>query len=1122
MARDFPHISDTTFPGVNTVNPYSFRNEFDYTRWQAGTKIKVCNVNWCGDYDNVVKFYNDTERDQYFDTIQGPTHVLDSAMRVLPNTTIKLPIPFDELVKYNYIVVDFSTATSDDNPLPYSAGSSKFFYFLRNVSYSAPSTSECQVELDVWTTYINKIEINYMVLERGHAPLRAMPADEYLANPIEGNRYLLADDVSFGEPAIIKNNDFVPFGSGKKYVLVATTAQLDGDLGHIDAVSPSDPGFYSTGARNGFEAGVTGAEIAAGGVDYSGLNLPTSASPNVYAIDASSFAEFIAALEVEAPQVIPTIMAVYIVDASMVLLTDEFTIAHRNSMTWQQLANTGLTWQQLVDSGHTYAEIDANANDYFGNGGGFTMFHVKPNDGLVKQLKLTKADFGYPEEYADIAKLYTWPYAAIEVTDADGNSSTIKVEDTGILELNQRVSLVYPYLDYSAFLTGVGGNNATEYTWRRIDGSETRKTLPSGDFMDYMFSYEIPTYQLYQNGYDNYRMRNYNANNVVPRTQKLQGYTNAARSANTAYENAVDSADKSLTNTDASINKDLGNARRSALAAYRNALDTNVTGQSNTNASAATGLSNTLNSNASANANAHASADTSKTNGDASARVSASNTENSARVSNTNTVADITTGTMNLQAQCNLNDVNTHNRNLVLTQDAAAAPYSAAFSAALNAQAATATAYNASIIGATTNEYNYSFNKTPAVTAGLTSAVSASIDVARQASDISFAMPHQTVNPVSMQPQSGLLSGGMESSVGSTNMGSALSIAGTAISTATTFGLNVTMADTRHNLDSANLGNSIKGQSVNAGWQYNSADYSADVASEVTKAQIENAKALNLASTEASNNTALNNNKRSAATGVYNANRTRDATLDNNAATLSNALQSNARSYATSNANADRTKTTGDVNAQASYSNSVANAQRSRNTADTNAGRSYDTALANADANASLTRSNAYRDAALSKANAGYSRDTALENAQTALSNDFEAIRQGYLDHRLDQPLKVTDAGGDALPDIYEWRGIQIKVKTQKEGEIAPAGDLMLRYGYMLNQVWDFNYFKSFHVMVHFSYWKCSDVWLTGGNGVIENAQETIKNILKRGTTVWRKPEEIGKISIYENMRAFG
>ena len=52
--------------------------------------------------------------------------------------------------------------------------------------------------------------------------------------------------------------------------------------------------------------------------------------------------------------------------------------------------------------------------------------------------------------------------------------------------------------------------------------------------------------------------------------------------------------------------------------------------------------------------------------------------------------------------------------------------------------------------------------------------------------------------------------------------------------------------------------------------------------------------------------------------------------------------------------------------------------------------------------------------------------------------------------------------------------------------------------------------------MPRFSYWKCSSVYCDD-SGVYEGGQAMVKSILERGITVWRNPDDIGRISIYEN-----
>lgn len=1067
MSAKFPHLSDSEkFPGIKNVDPYAIKQTFDYTRWEPGTKLKLCNVNWCGDYENVVKFEDDAARDAYFDALETPIHVLESGMRVMPKQSIKLPVPFDELVNYNYLMVEFAPA-----PVPFAdVHARRFFYFVHDVEFTAANTTAATVDLDVWTTYINRIDINYMMLARGHAPVAASNVDEYLANPIANNRYLLAKDVAFGEPAAVQSSEFIPFGSGTKYVLIATTMPRDAfaALGSVDAIAPSNPVFYSTGDRAGADAGINGARIAAGGVDYSGLNLETdptasntNATPNgvaVFAVAGRDFAEFMTAAVEQAPQIIETIQAVFMVDESMIVKGNHFKVLAKDSMTWRQLAATGKTWADLANSGHSYKDIDRFAFLYFGTGSnGFDCWEVQPNNDAIKQLHFTKEDFNYPAEYAELAKLYTYPYAAIEVSDSAGNASIIKIEDTGALEIQKRVSLAYPFIRFEAFLSGVGGGEPNEFTWKDLNDREFRESLPGSDFRDFDFGFDIPTFAIYQRGYDRFRLHNYNANNVKALTEKETAYTNGVRYANTAYQNELAAISKAYTNADASAANSKSNANRSALAAFQNAQASNATGQTNANASNAAAFTNAQRSADAGQANTNDSNATSFSNTVKSADADLRNTEDSNQTTVDVTKLRNTLRTTQVIAQNSLND-------------------------------------------AVTAKNNKASSDVTANSVALTQDITG-IDNEVLDSQIWGTLPTDAFQAVSAAG-SPIFAGLSAAVTGVAVEQIPMHIAGAAISGMQSTPQNIlgfgnnTAANTI--MKSVNQRKMKKNNDASIA----ATDISNNLRREVTNLQTDNA--VTMANTQNANDSGVT--RKNTSTSNANAQRSRDTSVAN---------AGNTRD--TSNANARRSRDTSVTNAGNTRDTSNANAQRSRTTGDANAQRTYNAAIANADANASLTRSNAQRDRDTARANAGYSRDQAVENAQRTLTAGLEMIRQGYLDHRLDPPVKVGEYVGDPLPDEFKWRGVQVKVKTQKPGEIAPAADQMLRYGYTLGQLWNFD---GFNLMPHFTYWQCEDLWLTGGAGVIESAQEQLKRILRAGVTIWADPDEIGHVSIYDNLEA--
>ena len=103
----FSKLGDTSFPNSQNADPYSIRNEFDYTRWVPGTVVRLVNVLWNSDYENVVKFDSDEERDEWFDGLSGYEPVtLKTNSTMVPDGSIKLPIPYDVCAGYNYVYID--------------------------------------------------------------------------------------------------------------------------------------------------------------------------------------------------------------------------------------------------------------------------------------------------------------------------------------------------------------------------------------------------------------------------------------------------------------------------------------------------------------------------------------------------------------------------------------------------------------------------------------------------------------------------------------------------------------------------------------------------------------------------------------------------------------------------------------------------------------------------------------------------------------------------------------------------------------------------------------------------------------------------------------------------------
>ena len=223
MSKEFPHLDDTRFPDLQTANVYKYRNELDYDRYEVSTKIKMLNVPWCGDYDNAVYFETREERDKWFDSQKGTVKEMPTMFRLYADGDIKVELPIDECMEYNYVMIDYGKAPYQEQETKYG----KMFYFISDMKQDSVNTTRLQLSVDYWTTYIYDMGITYVNLERGHAPMAETDAEEYLSNPIDKSEFLLTEDVSFGSiQKVVGAKDIVFNGDGDVTLGFLTNASM--------------------------------------------------------------------------------------------------------------------------------------------------------------------------------------------------------------------------------------------------------------------------------------------------------------------------------------------------------------------------------------------------------------------------------------------------------------------------------------------------------------------------------------------------------------------------------------------------------------------------------------------------------------------------------------------------------------------------------------------------------------------------------------------------------------------------------------------------------------------------------------------------------------------------------
>lgn len=381
------------FPNLDNVNVYKYDNTLDYSRFKPTARLKMCNVPWCGDYDNVVKFDDDAARDAWFDALDGETVNLDTMFNVKPDGASKVPVPVTSAQGYNYLVVDLPRMTSDARPLAYAAGERKrrYCYFIQDAQQLSPNSTRLILTLDVWTTYINEMRFDYVLLERGHAPVAASSVADYLANPRDNSAYLLSDDVNTGgEPYVETARAYKNYSAETQRACIATYADLQGDLG--TAAAPKVPAISDP--------------------DVSGV-----LAPRVYSVAVGDLQPFLRKIESNAPWMKQTVLGVFFAPSDLLTQSAPF-----------ELWGISITVLDAVQKIETFMQPGAADFGYPAQAAGFAKLYTYPY-----------AAIRIGDERGQTS--------TVRIEDLGANG----------IQLASAVNLVMPYISIDARLLGIAG-----------------------------------------------------------------------------------------------------------------------------------------------------------------------------------------------------------------------------------------------------------------------------------------------------------------------------------------------------------------------------------------------------------------------------------------------------------------------------------------------------------------------------------------------------------------------------------------------------------------------------------------------------------------------------------------
>lgn len=525
----FPHLVGETpgFPGADVRVYEQYPNAFDYHRWAADTQMTLCSVPWDGT-SNVVQWESNEDRDAWFAEVEGYRDTLQTEMRMLPDGSLKVPLPFDASGLYNYVWVEFPVATSAARPLGHEPqnGVRAWGFFVDSMEYRSPSCTELRLTVDWWTTFSNRVSISSMQLARGHyAMANAASVADYLASPIAHTAWLQgAEPESVGERVMR---------------LKATVNASDG----VTCVVFDLGGCEPTGS---FAAQVPGLSL-----HFS--HVSATLAPAMLAVPATQVDAFSEGVSTGFWQ---CVRAAYICPAKWLSLGASVTV--------------GGVACNLIDGGASM-QIDVH---------------------------LTQADFGYADDYADLTKLYTSPYALVHLVSDSGQSVTIAPETLGGTQrIDMSSQVTAAGIRIMSLMQGVGSDETVSLELAMLS---TSTLATCGDWQRTLMEWDIPCFAVYQSN------------------QELTAWTKQFQRAQARLDASVSQSDRT---DQAARTRD--NATATALVAHTNANAQNQLGYDNTNDNAT--LTTTTAANSANNITSNNAATVAANNANTTANVNAAN-----------------------------------------------------------------------------------------------------------------------------------------------------------------------------------------------------------------------------------------------------------------------------------------------------------------------------------------------------------------------------------------------------------------------------------------------------------------------------------------------------------------
>jgi hypothetical protein len=511
---------------TNPPNEYSFGLDFNYALWTPGTRVTLANVPWNNDYRDIVKFANKAALNTYITSLETTGVVINNMSYYKPNQPIRIDVPFNVANRFNYLRAS--------NPIQPITGdiTKDFYYFITDVRYIAPNTTEVVVQLDVWQTFGFDITFGNSYIERGHIGIANTKAfnnygRDYLTIPEGldiGGEYQM---VNKRDRVIMQPDQVNGANTGSNNVLVASTVDLEAEAGTADA-----PILISA----------KGSKI---------MGLPSGATYYVWQ-NTDSFKSFM----------------------------DRY-----SNKPW---VTQGIISITVIPEVRRYFDGFAHSATPYTGTGAVQMPNTKPK-AITHNMAVDWRDGTFilpyiPARYQHLRKLFTYPYMVIEMTTFTGTPILIKpeswanddarvIERAGLVPPNQRVTFTpYKYNARPGSPVDNVSNGFEDLPDTDLRGDDW------GDFLDIATQVNnFPTVALVNNGAINYMASN--SNSIAFQHNSADWSQQRALSGNVAsYDNTTAGIEATGALNSIGVNADTLQTNLSNLTAQQNNIASGVGG----------------------------------------------------------------------------------------------------------------------------------------------------------------------------------------------------------------------------------------------------------------------------------------------------------------------------------------------------------------------------------------------------------------------------------------------------------------------------------------------------------------------------------------------------------------